>query len=98
MNFASENIKSHFHWGWLHWISKLNGNCVMQLSKGLGFNSAAQGRSSPYMGQSQGKTSQFAFYQLNSQCTALEDSSNPIVFWLFTSVFTESTLSSVTLG
>lgn len=52
MNFAEENIKSHFHWGWLHLISKLNGNRVMQLNKRKGFNFAAQGKSIPSVGQS----------------------------------------------
>lgn len=55
-----------------------------------GVNPAAQGRSCPCVGQSQPRTSQFAFYQLNSQHTELQDSSNPIFFCLFTSVFTES--------
>lgn len=63
----------------------------MQLHKRMGFSSAAQGRSSPYMGQSQGRTSQFAFYQLDSQHTEVGDSSNPIFFWLFTSASIEST-------
>lgn len=62
-----------------------------------GFDSTAQGRSSPSVGQSQG--SQFAFYQLDSQHTELEDSSSLIGFG-FSPPSSQSLhyLSPVTLG